>query len=91
MVQTTYSNLRANLAKYLRQVTSDNEVVVINQRGREPVALIAASELNGLLETAHLLRSPRNAKRLIDAISRAADGKVKPSSLDQLRKEVGLE
>ncbi|MEA2063975.1 MAG: type II toxin-antitoxin system prevent-host-death family antitoxin [Gemmatimonadota bacterium] len=91
MVQTTYSNARANLAEYLKLVTSNNEVVVITRRGSMPVAMISESELRSLEETAHLLRLPKNAKRLIDAISRAADNTVEPGSLDELRSEVGLE
>lgn len=52
--------------------------------------MISADELSGLLETAHLLRSPRNAERLLSALKRAKQGKGKPESLDKLRKEMGL-
>jgi antitoxin YefM len=46
-------------------------VVIIKRRGAEDVALISASELTGLLETSHLLRSPENAERLLAAFERA--------------------
>jgi antitoxin YefM len=52
--------------------------------------LISADELESLMETAHLLRSPRNAARLLAAIARAKEGDLTPSSVDDLRKELGL-
>ena len=51
--QTTDTNARDNFAKLCDQVTQDREVVVISRRGAEDVALVAAAELSGLLETAH--------------------------------------
>ena len=70
-IQTTYSQARAELAKLLDQVIHNREVVVIRRRGEEEVAMIAASELTSLMETAYLLRSPANAERLLSALSRA--------------------
>ena len=70
-VQTTYSSARANLAALLRQVGDDREIVIIKRRNAEDVAMITASELSNLLETAHLLRSPKNAERLLVALNRA--------------------
>ena len=67
-IQTTYSNARANLASLLDQVSDNREIVVIKRRGSEDVALVAVSELSSLLETAHLLRSPKNAQRLLAAL-----------------------
>jgi len=66
--QTSYSNARANLAALLDQVAADHEIVIISRRGAEDVAMVAASELSGLIETAHLLRSPANAWRLLRAL-----------------------
>jgi antitoxin YefM len=90
-LRTTYTNARANLAQLCSQVTANREIVVVNRRGAEDVALIAAAELNSLLETAHLLRSPRNARRLLTALKRAQDRKTKPTPLEQLRRDLGLE
>jgi antitoxin YefM len=53
--------------------------------------VVAAAEWASLQESAHLLRSPANAKRLMTALTRAAARSVEPQSLDQLRREVGLE
>ena len=68
---TTYTNARANFAALCDRATNDREPVVIRRRGAEDVVLIAADELSGLLETAHLLRSPANAERLLTALARA--------------------
>ena len=71
-------------------MTDHNEVVIIQRRGAEDVALISASELTGLLETAHLLRSPANATRLLTALNRALAGHERPQSVADLRRELGL-
>lgn len=89
-IQTTYSNARANLAKLLDEVTLNQEVVLISRRKSEDVAMISASELRSILETHHLLRSPRNAERIIKALRRAQDEELQPDTLNELRKEVGL-
>jgi antitoxin YefM len=88
---TTYSSARANLAKLCDQVAEGREVVIIRRRGKEAVAMIAAEELAGLTETAHLLRSPANAERLLGALRRARSGRPRPRSAASLRRELGLE
>jgi antitoxin YefM len=90
-IQTTYTQARANLANILSRVTHDREVVIIQRRGEEDVALISADELFNLLETAHLLRSPKNAERLFSALEHAQKNEGQPSSIDSLRREVGLD
>ena len=59
------------MAKLCNEVSSNETTVIIHRRGAEDVALVAANELSGLIETVHLLRSPRNAKRLLAALTRA--------------------
>ncbi len=90
-VEISYSEARNNLASVLDRVTDDREVIVVNRRGHEKVALISADELNSVLESLYLLRSPKNAQRLMKAIKRAEAGTTKPSSIDELRKEFGIE
>lgn len=90
-VETTYTSLRERLASVLDQVADDHEVVIVRRRGAKDVALIPADELAGLLETVHLLRSPRNARRLMSALDNSRRGKGKKMSLGQLRREVGLD
>jgi antitoxin YefM len=89
--QTTYSKARANFAKLCNQVTANREVVIINRRNNEDVALVTASELSGLLETAHLLRSPKNAQRLLTALRRAQSRTLKTQTIEKLRQEMGLD
>lgn len=90
MVETTYTNLRENLASMMDRVVNDREVVIVRRNGDQRVAMISADELSGLLETAHLLRSPKNAQRLLDAIASVKQGKGKKLSLEELRQDVGL-
>jgi antitoxin YefM len=89
-IQTTYTKALANLARFCDEVAENQEVVIINRRGARDVALVSAEELSGLMETAHLLRSPRNAERLLTALNRARGKKPKPKTVASLRKELGL-
>lgn len=88
MIQTTYSQARENLATLLDQVENDREIALIQRRGHEDIALVTASELSSLLETAHLLRSPANAKRLLTALQRAQGKSLPASSLDDIKAEL---
>ena len=72
--ETSYTQARGKFAALLDQVTDAHEPVLITRRCKEAVALIAADELAGWLETAHLLRSPKNAQRLLEAAARAESG-----------------
>lgn len=86
--ETTYTSLRENLASVLDQVIDQQETVIVRRRGARDVALVPATELAGLIETAHLLRSPRNARRLLAALRRAEQRKQKPSTVAELRQEM---
>jgi antitoxin YefM len=88
--QTTYTQARANLAKFCDQVTDNRDIVIIARRKGGDVALIAADELTSILETLHLLRSPKNADRLLSALKDAKARRGKPRSINSLRREVGL-
>jgi antitoxin YefM len=89
--KTTYTEARANFARLLDQVAGDREPVIITRRGSPDVALIAADELAALEETAHLLRSPRNAQRLLTALHRALARTEPRQSVADLRRDVGLD
>lgn len=91
MLQTTYTNARANFAGLCDEVTENREIVLIRRRKGNNVAMIAADELQSLVETTHLLRSPKNAERLLSALERALKGGETTSSVALLRSEVGLE
>ena len=88
--ETTYTQARERLASLMDQVTDTREPVLIRRRGREPVALIAADELASWLETAYLLRSPRNARRLLEASERARQGEGETMDVEELRARLGL-
>ena len=90
-IQVTYTKARSNLAKLLDEVTLNQEVVLINRRKSEAVAMIAAAELSSLLEAYHLLKSPKNAERLLRALNRARTKKLTAQSIDELKKETGIE
>ena len=91
MLRTTYSQARAKFAELWDRVVADRETVIIKRRGAEDVALVAADELANLRETAYLLRSPENATRLLAALADARAGVGRRLSLEELRREVGLE
>ncbi len=90
-VEITYTQARNTLAKLLDEVTQDREIVIIKRRDGEDAALIAADELSSLIETAYLLRSPANAKRLLETLGRALKNQGQPLTADRLRREVGLD
>jgi antitoxin YefM len=90
-IQTSYSNARENFASLLKQVEEDREIVIITRKGHGDVALIAADELSSLLETKHLLSSPANARRLLEALQEAMSRKNKATSIEQIRKEFKLD
>lgn len=89
-IQTTYTHARASLASLLDEITQNREIVIIQRRGSEDVAMISADELAGVLETAHLLRSPKNAERLLTALDRVRKGSGSAQTIETLRGEVGF-
>ena len=89
--ETTYTGARKNLAALMDQVIDTHEPVLIRRRGKEPVALIAADDLNSWMETDYLLRSPRNAERLEEAMARADAGEGESMDVAELRGQFGLQ
>jgi antitoxin YefM len=72
------------------QAISEREPIIITRKGHPPVALIAADELNSMMETLHLFRSPANARRIFDALDELRSGRGVPMTIEELRREVGL-
>jgi antitoxin YefM len=89
--ETSYTALRENLSSFLNQVTDDREVLFVRRRGARDVAIIPADELSGLMETAHLLRSPKNAERLFESLRELEQGGGEASTVEELRRSVGLD
>lgn len=90
-ISLTYTQARANLAKILDEVSHNKEVVIINRKNAENVALISESELSGILETAHLLRSPKNAQRLLKSLLKIQEDEEIPQPIEELKLEFGLD
>jgi len=89
--RVSYSFARQNLAALLSEAADAQEPIIIQRRNHEDMALLPAAELRSLEETAHLLRSPANARRLLGALQRALEGKHRPSSILELKAGLGIE
>lgn len=86
--ETTYTSLRQNLADVLDQLVDQQQTVIILRHGSRDVGLMPAGELAGLIETAHLHRSPRKEPRQPAKVHRADRAKTKPASLAEPRREM---
>jgi antitoxin YefM len=89
-IDVTYTEARANLARLWDEAVANREPIIIRRRGKEDMALMPADELAALMETAHLLRSPRNAERLLSALARARKAEGQPATVQSLREDLGL-
>lgn len=75
MKTTSYSDFRRNLAGMIDAVNADHEPMMITRdRGKPAAVLMSLEDYASFEETRYLLRSPRNAQRLIDAIQQLEDG-----------------
>lgn len=70
----TYSESRAHYAATLSAVVDDREEVIITRAGHDPVVIVSLDDYESLKETAYLLKSPTNARRLLGAIERLESG-----------------
>jgi antitoxin YefM len=75
MKTMSYTESRARYAEVLDSVVNDREEVVITRAGHEPVVLMSLADFESLRETAYLMRSPANARRLLDAMERLEAGR----------------
>ncbi|OYN97025.1 antitoxin YefM [Propionibacteriaceae bacterium ES.041] len=75
MKTMSYSESRARYAEVLDGVINDREEVVITRAGHEPVVIVSLADYEALRETAYLMRSPANARRLLDAMERLESGR----------------
>lgn len=65
----TYSSARQNMATTMDSVCDDQSPIIITRKNKRSVVMLSLDEYNSLSETAYLLRSPKNAVKLFDAIS----------------------
>jgi antitoxin YefM len=90
-IETTYSQAREQLKSLMDRAVEDREVIMVRRRTGGDVAMIAADELESLMETAHLLRSEKNAERLLSALSRARSKNIAPTTVARLNKLAGMD
>ena len=82
MGQVSYTDLRQNLARYINEaVESRAPILVTRQGGKGNVVILSEDEFEGWQETVHLLRSPANAKRLLQSVRSADAGAAKERDL----------
>lgn len=77
----TYSTARAKLADTMDRVCDDHEPIIITRNGEQAVVMMSLEDFNSLEETSYLLRSPKNAKRLLESLAVLEAGKGKARSL----------
>ncbi len=87
---TTYSALRSNLKQALDEVCEDHEPLRVERKNGDSVVVVAESDFNALEETAYLLRSPENARRLLNALHGGRSKDKSFASVDELRAKLGL-
>ncbi len=74
MNAVAYSQARENLAKTMDKVCDDHSPIIITRKNQRSVVMISLEDYQALEETAHLLRSPKNARRLLEAIAELEAG-----------------
>ncbi|MDE3068974.1 MAG: type II toxin-antitoxin system Phd/YefM family antitoxin [Verrucomicrobiota bacterium] len=89
MSTVTYKSGR--FKRIWERTLSTREPVILKSKGRGDVAVLPADELSALLETAHLLRSPKNARRLLESLRNANAGKYAVTTLEKLRRQLGMD
>lgn len=72
----SYSTARSNLSRTMDRACDDHEPVIITRHGKASVVVISLEDYQALAETAYLLRSPANARRLLDAVEQLRAGHV---------------
>ena len=83
--EISYSQMRKSLKSYLDQVCIEHAPLLVTRRKGDNVMLLSEDDYRSLEETAYLSRSPKNLKRLLEALNRK-EGKT----LDEVRKELGI-
>lgn len=97
VIHKSASDARQHFFELMDKVSNDHYIVLVNRRDGENVAMIAESDLSSLMETVYLLRSPKNARRLFEAIERSKERDGKPlehkkteEAIADLKKELGI-
>ncbi len=70
----TYTHARGNLAKTMEKVCDDHAPIIIMRKNQRSVVMLSLEDYEALEETAYLLRSPRNARRLLESMAELESG-----------------
>jgi len=81
MKAITYTSARNNLASTFKQVCDEHDPVIVTRKNGESVIILSLEDYESITETAYLLRSPKNAERLMKSIDELEDGKGKERKL----------
>lgn len=84
------TEVRNNFSKALDSVVENHQPLRIHRQGSEDVVMIAESDYTSLVECAHLLQSPANAVRLMEAIGRSKADQIQPQTIDDLKQELNI-
>ena len=86
----TYSEARANLAKIWDEIIDTNVPMKLIRRGKDALAVLPADELEVLLESVHLMKSPKNAQRILKGIEDAENKRYASKSITELEQDLNL-
>lgn len=89
MQAITYTHARNNLTATMDKTIADHEPVIITRQNGEAVVMMSLEDFQAWEETAYLLNSPANARKLMKSLNEAGRGKVQSKSISQLRKLAG--
>ncbi|UEM20623.1 type II toxin-antitoxin system prevent-host-death family antitoxin [Skermanella mucosa] len=87
MGHVSYTELRQNLARYMDEVCDSNAPLVVTRQNARPVVMISQDEYESMAATLHLIKSPRNALRLIESMEDAEAGRVSERGLIEVDDE----
>jgi len=90
MTSISYTEARERLASVWDEAISSRQPIALSRRGKESVVLVAMDEWEGLQETAHLLSSPANARRLLEALKRLGEGHGESLTIPELTVRTNL-
>jgi antitoxin YefM len=79
----TYTAARANLVQTMERVCAEHQPLIITRNGHPSVVMMSLEDFKALEETAYLLRSPKNAKRLLEAIAELGAGQGQEKTLHE--------
>jgi len=81
MKSITYTEAREKLAEMIRTVCRDHAPVIITRKRSDSVVMVSLEDYESLIDTSYLLKSPKNARRLLESIKELEEGKGKEKSL----------